>query len=63
MFRLRQCLPFEARLERCDEVGGRGPGRDFDLLDLLTRDLLFDRIQEALAVLVLVVLWMELGPG
>ena len=61
--RLRQPLPFETRLERRDQVSRRRSVLDLDALDLLTRDLLFDRLQEALSVLVLVVLWMELGAG
>ena len=61
--RLRQPLPSETRLERRDQVGRRGSGLNFEPLDVLTRDLLFDRLQDPLPVLVLVVLWMELGPG
>ena len=61
--RLRQLLPSEARLERRDQVGRRGPGLDLDALDLLAGDLLLDRLQEPLPVLVLVVLGMELGRG
>jgi hypothetical protein len=36
---------------------------DLDLLDLLSRDLPLDGLQEALPVRVLVVLGRELGPG
>ena len=62
-WRLRQRLSSEARLERRDEIRRRGPCLDLDGLDLLTGDLLFDRLQEPLPVLVLVVLEMELGRG
>jgi hypothetical protein len=61
--RLRRSLPFEARLEGCDQVGRRGPRLDLNTLNLLTGDLLLDHLQEALAVLVLVVLRLELGRG
>jgi hypothetical protein len=60
---LGQRLPSEARLERRDQVGRRGPRLDLDALDVLTRDLLFDRLQEPLPILVLVVLGLELCPG
>ena len=61
--RLRRPLPLEARLERRDQVGGRRTGLDLDALDVLARDLLLNRLQEALPVLVLVVLGMELRRG
>jgi hypothetical protein len=63
VFRLRQPLPFEARLECRDQVGRRSSGLNLDALDVLTRDLLLDRFLEAVPVLVLVVFWLELGRG
>jgi hypothetical protein len=61
--RLRRSFPFEARLERRDQIGRRRPCLDLHLLDLLTGDLLLDCLQETLPVLVLVGLGVELGPG
>jgi hypothetical protein len=58
---LRQFLPAEARLERRDQIGRRRPGFDLDALDLLAGHLLFDCLQEARPVLVLVLLGLELG--
>jgi hypothetical protein len=60
---LRQCLPLEARLERRDQVGRRSSSLDLDALDVLPCDLLFDRLQQPLPVLVLVVIGTELGRG
>jgi len=48
-------------LERRDQIGRRRPGLDLHALDLLTRDLLLDCLQEALPVLVLVLLGLKLG--
>src|SRR5262245_57736090 len=61
--RLCELLAAEARLERGDQVGRRGSGLDLDALDLSTRHLLLDRLQEPLPVLILVVLGLELRPG
>ena len=56
-----QLLPSKAGLEGRDQVGRRGPDLDFQALDLLAGNLLLDRLQEPLPVLVLVVPWAELG--
>ena len=52
--RLGQRLPAEARLEGGDQIGRRRPLCDLEPLNLLPGDLLLDRLQEPLPVLVLV---------
>jgi hypothetical protein len=63
LFRLRECLPSQARFERRDQVSRRRSGLDLDALILLTGDLLLDRLPQALPVFVLVVLGMKLSRG
>ena len=48
--------------ECCDQIGGRRPVLDLSAFDLLARDLLLDRLQDALPVRP-VVLGMKLGRG
>ena len=48
--RLRQLLVPEARLQRRNQVGRRRAGLDFKALNLLPRDLLLDRLQQALPI-------------
>jgi hypothetical protein len=48
-------------LERRNQIRRRRSGLDLHALDLLARDLLLDRLQEALPVLILVLLGVKLG--